>query len=331
MRLHTTLRAIARPRPLIFGLALGVAAALPAAAYAQDGGALTQEELTVQAPPDAADAPAEAVDPAEAGDLVSGDTEVRALQDTLKDLGYFYGPADGRKGPRTRTALRNFQRDQGLAVSGSFDRPTLDRIKDQSKLARTEHRPAASETLPPAQPVATATRPRRSGGALAPVSDAIVGGLKNTPKGAYTGVKATGDGLATAGKATGDGFATAGRATAKAGVVTAQASAIAAKSVVNAGALAYTKSRDLIVGDRGGKGERGDDENIRKSIERQYAQEDRVVPGEVDVRVSGGNVTLALPDGARTDVPRAVRLAKLTPGVRSVTTVTTSVRETNEQ
>jgi osmotically-inducible protein OsmY len=338
MRLRT-LASIARPRPLIFGLALGIFSALPSAARAQDPGGLTPDELAVPA----ASAESDAVDPAEAGDLELSDPAVQALQDTLKDLGYFYGPSDGRKGPRTRTALRNFQRDQGLAVTGSIDQATLDRLEDQARLARTEHQPDAAAVEMPSPPPSP-SRARRAGGALASVGGAVVGGTKagigavgtagkSTVGAVGTAGKATGSAVGTAGqavgtagKATGTATATAGKATAKGAVVTADATATAAKAVANATVAVYSTSKRLIVGDGKGDSERSD-EAIRTSIERQYAEEDRIVPGEVEVRVSKGNVTLVLPEGARSDVPHAVRLAKLTPGVRSVTSVTTSVTE----
>ena len=107
--------------------------------------------------------------------------------------------------------------------------------------------------------------------------------------------------------------------------MTAKASVTAGKSVAGAGVFVYNQGRRAIMGDRGSRG----DDAIRAAIERQYSEEDRIVPGEIQVRVSDGDVTLSLPDGARSDVAHAVRIARLTGGVKTVTTVYTSVNETD--
>ncbi len=52
----------------------------------------------------------------------------RAIQEDLATLGYDPGPADGIPGPRTRAAIRAFQRDQGLAVTGEASADLADRL-----------------------------------------------------------------------------------------------------------------------------------------------------------------------------------------------------------
>lgn len=47
--------------------------------------------------------------------------QVRRLQRKLKALGYDPGPVDGRLGPATRRAIRRFQKDSGLEVTGLPD------------------------------------------------------------------------------------------------------------------------------------------------------------------------------------------------------------------
>ena len=51
--------------------------------------------------------------------------EVRQIQQKLKSLGYFTSAVDGIYGTRTQTAVRNFQRDNGLAVDGIAGPRTL--------------------------------------------------------------------------------------------------------------------------------------------------------------------------------------------------------------
>ena len=52
-------------------------------------------------------------------------TEIRRIQEKLDEMGYPVGRADGVMGPKTETALRNFQRDKGLNATGEFNDETL--------------------------------------------------------------------------------------------------------------------------------------------------------------------------------------------------------------
>lgn len=52
-------------------------------------------------------------------------TTILQVQERLIALGYRPGPADGRDGPKTREAVRAFQRDKGLAVDGIAGPKTL--------------------------------------------------------------------------------------------------------------------------------------------------------------------------------------------------------------
>jgi hypothetical protein len=53
---------------------------------------------------------------------------IQDAQNALSDQGYDPGDHDGHMGWRTREAIRNFQRDQGLAITGVLDEPTADRL-----------------------------------------------------------------------------------------------------------------------------------------------------------------------------------------------------------
>jgi peptidoglycan hydrolase-like protein with peptidoglycan-binding domain len=44
--------------------------------------------------------------------------DLRAIQEALKSTGYDPGPADGIFGPRTREAIRRFQGEHGVRVTG---------------------------------------------------------------------------------------------------------------------------------------------------------------------------------------------------------------------
>jgi peptidoglycan hydrolase-like protein with peptidoglycan-binding domain len=53
------------------------------------------------------------------------DPEVRAAQDYLARLGYYRGPIDGISGPKTRTAVANYQTDSGLPPDGKVSRDLI--------------------------------------------------------------------------------------------------------------------------------------------------------------------------------------------------------------
>ncbi len=61
---------------------------------------------------------------------------VREAQRLLGRLGYDAGPADGRMGERTRTAIRRFQADQGLSVDGTAGPRTLERLRQVASSRR---------------------------------------------------------------------------------------------------------------------------------------------------------------------------------------------------
>jgi peptidoglycan hydrolase-like protein with peptidoglycan-binding domain len=53
---------------------------------------------------------------------------IRAAQHKLDDAGYHAGTADGQMGPVTRRAVRKYQRDQSLSVTGKLDESTLSHL-----------------------------------------------------------------------------------------------------------------------------------------------------------------------------------------------------------
>jgi Putative peptidoglycan binding domain len=53
------------------------------------------------------------------------DQVIANVQSALQELGYFPYAVDGVLGPSTEQALADYQRDQGLSITGAIDRPTL--------------------------------------------------------------------------------------------------------------------------------------------------------------------------------------------------------------
>ncbi|MGD9305738.1 MAG: ankyrin repeat domain-containing protein, partial [Desulfobacterales bacterium] len=71
----------------------------------------------------------------------SNDQTVYQAQEKLKDLGYDPGRPDGILGKKTKAAIRHFQQDNGLPVTGKIDEQTkakLGLLKPVSQLSLTE-------------------------------------------------------------------------------------------------------------------------------------------------------------------------------------------------
>ena len=64
-----------------------------------------------------------------------GDTSVRKLQQRLAALGYQPGRADGKRGAKTRRAIRWFQAAHGLNVDGKFSEQLLEMVLKERKRA----------------------------------------------------------------------------------------------------------------------------------------------------------------------------------------------------
>ena len=58
----------------------------------------------------------------------SGGDDVKILQQILKDQGYYLGKIDGKYGKRTARAVKDFQDDNDLTVTGNVDAETIGKI-----------------------------------------------------------------------------------------------------------------------------------------------------------------------------------------------------------
>lgn len=57
--------------------------------------------------------------------VYGGSSVAAEAQSVLARYGYYEGSIDGILGPRSRAAIRSWQMDQGLVVTGGLDSPTL--------------------------------------------------------------------------------------------------------------------------------------------------------------------------------------------------------------
>jgi hypothetical protein len=56
------------------------------------------------------------------------DQVIANVQVALQDAGYYFGPITGSLSVETRAALANYQRDQGLVITGAIDEPTVESL-----------------------------------------------------------------------------------------------------------------------------------------------------------------------------------------------------------
>jgi peptidoglycan hydrolase-like protein with peptidoglycan-binding domain len=111
--------------------------------------------------------------------------EVRQVQQHLKDKGQDVGAVDGVMGPKTRSALKNFQQQQGLTASGDIDASTRRAVGvEGGGSTRDSRSPPAGGTAPGATGGSSSTSP--SGGTSSTPSGAT-GGTSSSPSNATGG------------------------------------------------------------------------------------------------------------------------------------------------
>jgi peptidoglycan hydrolase-like protein with peptidoglycan-binding domain len=110
---------------------VGAAIGLGAGAAAGTGVEKGQEQGVI--PPEPGDRPAHRTP-------VAANDDVRHAQLALRDQGLYDGPVDGIAGPRTRHALTEYQRRQGLPQTARLDRDTRDALSNEVAAVPAERR-----------------------------------------------------------------------------------------------------------------------------------------------------------------------------------------------
>ncbi len=54
--------------------------------------------------------------------------DVKKVQETLHDKGFYNGPVDGKMGHQTRAAIRQYQKSEDMPVTGRLDGKTADKL-----------------------------------------------------------------------------------------------------------------------------------------------------------------------------------------------------------
>lgn len=66
-------------------------------------------------------------------DILRVDVSAKAVQSALKEAGYYNGSIDGKLGSASQTAIKQFQKDNGLKADGIIGRQTWQELKAFSK------------------------------------------------------------------------------------------------------------------------------------------------------------------------------------------------------
>lgn len=99
-----------------------------------------------------------------------GREEVKAAQEALREHGQDPGPIDGIMGPRTKAALKEFQRSEGLQETGRLDSETMTKLgatspgEGMERMPQEEMERTPQERMPQERPQEqkpqTGTQPR---------------------------------------------------------------------------------------------------------------------------------------------------------------------------
>jgi peptidoglycan hydrolase-like protein with peptidoglycan-binding domain len=92
--------------------------------------------------------------------------EIRDIQQKLQADNFYHGKIDGMMGPRTRRALAEYQKQNGLRVTANLDRQTRDSLLGTMGTA-TPPTQKPGRTMPPPSQGGTAAPPASSGGGSA--------------------------------------------------------------------------------------------------------------------------------------------------------------------
>lgn len=86
------------------------------------------------------------------------DNDIMSLQQALKDKGHDPGAVDGRMGPHTRAALKNYQKAEGLKATGRLDSDTRAKLGMATSSTRSMSPSASPATSPTGAPMPSDTR-----------------------------------------------------------------------------------------------------------------------------------------------------------------------------
>ena len=240
---------------------------------------------------------------------------ITKVQKALKEKGFDPGPIDGLIGPRTSKALREFQIQKDIQVTGQINKETLDglglkgglmgRVGSGFKTAGGAVAGAATTAAG-----ATARGAKVAADASVTAAGATASGAKAAAGGATTGAKATAKGATTGAKATASGAQTGGKAIAKGAKATAGGATAGGKAVASGATKGAKAATGWLPGGKGG--------DLASRVESKLKKDSGVDAEQIEVRTEGKNVYLIFSGGTQAQMNRAVVVARKVDGVDNV-------------
>jgi peptidoglycan hydrolase-like protein with peptidoglycan-binding domain len=88
--------------------------------------------------------------------------QVKAVQQALKDKGHDPGTVDGVMGPKTRGALKDFQKKEGMKDTGRIDQETMTKLGVEAKTSSTSPAPGSASPSTSSPSTSPSTSPSAS-------------------------------------------------------------------------------------------------------------------------------------------------------------------------
>jgi peptidoglycan hydrolase-like protein with peptidoglycan-binding domain len=112
--------------------------------------------------------------------------QVKAVQQALKDKGHDPGEVDGKMGPKTQQALKDYQKAEGLKATGRLDTETAAKLGVQAKAdSGATSSPAASPSGSSSAGSSTPSSSSSSGASSSPSGSSSSGA--SAPSGSSSG------------------------------------------------------------------------------------------------------------------------------------------------
>lgn len=83
--------------------------------------------------------------PQEEQPAVSHSQDIKNVQESLREKGYYHLKVDGISGPQTRAAIRQYQKDENLPVTGRLDAKTAGKLGVEPKSVGGEFKQAGKD------------------------------------------------------------------------------------------------------------------------------------------------------------------------------------------
>ncbi len=211
---------------------------------------------------------------------------ITKVQSALKSKGFDPGPIDGLMGPRTNRALREFQIQKDIQVTGEINKETLGRLGIKGSFMG------------------------RVGSGFKTAGGAVAGAATTAGKATARGAKVAADASVTAAEATASGANTAAGAATTGAKATASGATTGAKAVASGATKGAKASTNWLPGKKGG--------DLADRVEARLKKDLKLTSEDVWVRTEDKNVYLIFSGGSQAEWNRAVVVARKVDGVDNV-------------